>query len=208
METKKILVIDDEKIVLDSVVKILSEGAYTVDTTQSSKEGLRKGLTGSYDCILTDIRMPEIGGMKVLREIKREKPSVPVIIITGYATVESAVQAMKLGAAEYIEKPFTPDLLLSKVEKTLSNAKEIEPESPELIHKEEIVKVLERAARDHAFVGEIFYKGADALSEYTLTNHEKLALLTGDIQWIESYIGTLTKDQRRWLEQRLSAEIW
>jgi hypothetical protein len=68
--------------------------------------------------------------------------------------------------------------------------------------------VLERAAHDSAFVGELFYKGANALEEYDLTGHEKLALLTGDIQWIESFVGKLSKDQRRWLEQRLSAEIW
>ena len=161
-----------------------------------------------FDLVLTDIRMPEIGGMRVLREIKRAKPATPVIIITGYATVESAVQAMKLGAAEYIEKPFTPDLLLSKVNKALSVDRESVPEKQELIHKDQVLAVLERAAHDAAFVGELFYKGADALEEYELTKHEKLALLTGDIQWIESFVGKLTKDQRRWLEQRLSAEIW
>lgn len=208
MEQKKILVIDDEKIVLDSVVKILSQDDFTVDVTQKSREGLEWAIEKDYDLVLTDIRMPEIGGMKILRDIKRAKPSLPVMIITGYATVESAVQAMKLGAEEYIEKPFTPELLLSKVKKVFEKEKKESPEPQELIHKEEVLKVLERAAHDKAFVGELFYKGADALEEYGLTGHEKLALLTGDIQWIESYVGKLTDDQRRWLEQRLSAEIW
>lgn len=208
MDKKKILVIDDEQIVLDSVKKILGQENFTVETTTKSREGLDKAMEQEFDLVLTDIRMPEIGGMKVLREVKRARPATPVIIITGYATVESAVQAMKLGAAEYIEKPFTPDLLLSTVNKALSVDREPVPEKQELIHKDQVLAVLERAAHDAAFVGELFYKGADALEEYDLTEHEKLALLTGDIQWIESFVGKLTKDQRRWLEQRLSAEIW
>ena len=112
METQKALVIDDEQIVLDSVSKILREEDYTVDVTLSGREGRDKAIQENYDIVLTDIRMPDIGGMRVLRDVKRAKPSLPVVIITGYATVRSAVQAMKLGAADYLEKPFTPDQLL------------------------------------------------------------------------------------------------
>ena len=161
-----------------------------------------------YGIVLTDIRMPEIGGMRILREIKRSKPALPVVIITGYATVQSAVQAMKLGAANYIEKPFTPDTLAGAVQDALEKAAAKEPEPQGLIHKERMIEVLERAATDAEFVTELFYKGADALEEYELTGPEKLALLTGDIQWIESYVGSLSPKQRRWLDQRLSAEIW
>jgi len=205
---KKILAIDDEKIVLDSVEKILSAEGFEVDRSQDSREGLDRALNRDYDLVLCDIRMPEIGGMRVLRDIKRAKPALPVIIFTGYATVQSAVSAMKLGATDYIEKPFTPDMLITSISRGLEKAAGEEPESQEVMHKEVIVRVLERAAVDSEFVTGLYYDGADALEEYELTGAEKLAILTGDIQWLEKNIGTLTTQQKRWLEQRLSAEIW
>lgn len=202
------LVIDDEQIVLDSIKKILEPEKYDVDVSLDSRRGLELALTKNYDVVLTDIRMPYIGGMRVLRDIKRAKPSLPVIIITGYATVKSAVQAMKLGATDYIEKPFTPEELVNAVRKTLEIAKKKEPEEQRLIHNEEVIKVLERAATDSVFVSNLYYHGADALEGYDLTGPEKLAILTGDITWIEKHVGPLTETQKRWLQQRLTAEIW
>ncbi|HYQ60354.1 MAG TPA: response regulator, partial [Desulfatiglandales bacterium] len=104
MSKKKALVIDDEQIVLDSVRKILTEGDYEVEVTLSGSQGLEWGVHKTYDVVLTDIRMPDIGGMVVLRDLKRAKPTLPVLIITGYANVRSAVQAMRLGASDYLEK--------------------------------------------------------------------------------------------------------
>jgi DNA-binding NtrC family response regulator len=208
MERTKVLVIDDEQIILDSVKKILGAEQFEVDSAISSREGLDRALARHYDLVLSDIRMPEIGGMRILRDIKRAKPALPVVIFTGYATVQSAVQAMKLGASDYIEKPFTPDMLLTTVKKALEKAASEEPERQELVHKDEVIRVLERAAVDSEFVSALFYYGADALQDYDLTGPEKLAILTGDIQWIESQIGGLTPQQKRWLESRLGAEIW
>ncbi|MFX1553126.1 MAG: sigma-54-dependent transcriptional regulator [Promethearchaeota archaeon] len=208
MKPKKALVIDDEKIVLDSVRKILEEAKYEVDVSLSGRQGLDWAIQGEYDIVLADIRMPEIGGMRVLRDIKRTRPFVPVIMITGYATVQSAVQAMKLGAADYLEKPFTPEQLLTAVTSALDRAATQPPEEQALIHKDEVISVLERAASDSEFIANLLYHGADALEDYDLTGPEKLALLTGDIEWVEHYIGPLTSTQRRWLEQRQAAEIW
>ncbi len=204
----KALVIDDEKIVLDSVKKILIKEKYQVETANDSRKGLENALRNEYDIVLTDIRMPHIGGMRILRDIKRSIPSLPVIIITGYATVRSAVQAMQLGAANYIEKPFTPDDLIKAVNDALYVAESKPPEEQKIIHGEEVIKVLERAAQDSEFITRLYYDGADALKEYDLTGPEKLAILTGDISWIEKHVGTLTERQKRWLQQRLSAEIW
>lgn len=208
MEKKRALVIDDEQIVLDSVSKILANEEYAVDVSLSGREGLDQAIRERYDIVLTDIRMPDIGGMRVLRDIKRAKPSLPVVMITGYASVQSAVQAMKLGAADYLEKPFTPDQLITSVASALEIAATQKPEAQELIHKEEVIKVLERAASDSDFTASLLYKGVGALEGYNLTGPEKLAVLTGDLHWIEEQIGQLTEKQRLWLEQRLSAEIW
>lgn len=207
MERKRALVIDDEQIVLDSVRKILSEDDYEVEATLSGRQGLEWAVQKDYDIVLTDMKMPDIGGMVVLRDVKRAKPLMPVVIITGYATVRSAVQAMKLGAADYIEKPFTPDELLNALNRAIETAASQEPDNQALVHRKEILRVLERAATDGEFVHDLLHHWADALEEYDLTGPEKLALLTGDIDWIEKYVGPLTPTQKKWLEMPMSAEM-
>jgi DNA-binding NtrC family response regulator len=197
MEKKKVLVIDDEQIVLDSVSQILTDENYEVDVSLNGREGLDWAIERPYDIVLTDIRMPDIGGLRVLRDVKRIKSSLPVVIITGYATVKSSVQAMKLGAADYIEKPFEPEELIDSVSRALGMAPETEEQA--LIHKEEMAKVLERAESDDEFFTDLLENGADSLDEYDLTRPEKLAIVTGDVRWIEDQIGRLTRTQRRML---------
>ena len=199
MEKKKALVIDDEQVVLDSVSKILTAENYDVDVSLSGREGLDRAIKRHYDIVLTDIRMPGIGGMRVLRDIKRAKPSLPVVIITGYTTVKAAVQVMKLVAADYLEKPFTPDQLLKAAASALDIAATQAPEPQDLIHRDEMIKVLEQVESNNQFLINLLEYAADALDEYELTGPEKLAVLTGDVEWIEEQIGLLTQSQRRWL---------
>jgi len=208
MKKRKALVIDDEQVVLDSVKKILAAENYEVDLTLKGKTGIHMAIKNSYDIVLTDIRMPDIGGLIVLRDIKRSKPLLPVMIITGYGSVRSAVQAMKLGAADYIQKPFGPDQLVQSVSTAIHTAENQEPEQQKIIHRQEVIKVLELAAENSHLRNELLYYGSDALDEFDLTGPEKLAIITGDIQWIDEQIGPLTARQKQWLEGRLSAEIW
>jgi DNA-binding NtrC family response regulator len=197
MEKKKALVIDDEQIVLDSVSTLLRDEGFEVDVSLDGREGLDWAIERNYDVVLTDIRMPDIGGMKVLRDVKRVNPALPVIMITGYASVESAVQAMKLGAAEYIEKPFEPEQLLEAVSRAIGMSAEAEEQG--LIHREEVAKVLDRAESDDDFFMKLLEQSVDALDEYDLTKAEKLAIVTGDVLWIEEQLGRLTRAQRRML---------
>jgi DNA-binding NtrC family response regulator len=208
MPNKKVLVIDDERIVIDSITKILKEERIDVESTLSGRQGVEMALQKDYDLVLSDLRMPDIGGMRVLRDIKRVKPKLPVVIITGYATVPSAVQAMKLGAAEILEKPFSPDGLVYTVQKALSPSPAAEAEEQGVIHRDEILRLLERAASDQNLVYELMHCGADALADYHLTNTEKLAVLTADIEWIEKHVGQLSATQRKWLDARRNSEIW
>jgi DNA-binding NtrC family response regulator len=164
-------------------------------------------LQKAYDLVLTDLRMPDIGGMRVLRDIQRAKPGLPVVMITGYASVPSAVQAIKLGAVEILEKPFSPDGLVAVVRKALG-ARPGADEADETIHRGEIIRLLERAASDQNLVYELMHCGADALADYELTNAEKLAILTADIEWIEKQVGQLSPSQRKWLDARRNSEIW
>jgi DNA-binding NtrC family response regulator len=208
MEKLKALVIDDEQIVLNSVRLILEDDGFKVDTCSSGLEGRQQALQNDYRIVLTDLRMPDVGGMRVLRDIKRAKPELPVLMITGYGSVKTAVQAIKLGAAEYIQKPFTPEELSASVRSALHSAAQRPPEEQSIIHKDEVLRVLQKAGSDPSLVSDMLSYGADALDEFNLTGPEKLAILTGDIHWIEQHVGPLSGVQRKWLEQRLSAEIW
>jgi DNA-binding NtrC family response regulator len=208
MKQVKALVIDDEKIVLDSVEKILAAENYAVEVSLSGISGIRLAVEKPFDVVLTDIRMPDIGGLIVLRDIKREKPELPVIIITGYGTVRSAIQAMKLGAADYIEKPFSPDQLIAAVSGVMAAKDARFPESQKIVNPDEMRRVLSLAATDEVFRRDLMRNGADALDDYQLTGPEKLALITGDVGWIEAQMGSLPEEQKKWLEARLSAEVW
>ena len=122
MEKKKALVIDDEQIVLDSVRRILTEEEFDVETTLSSRKGIELALDNDYDIVLTDVRMPDIDGLTVVRGVKEAKPDIPVLVITGYASVRSAVEAMKRGATDYVQKPFTPETLVTRVTSAIDTA--------------------------------------------------------------------------------------
>ncbi|MFH0821547.1 MAG: response regulator [Pseudomonadota bacterium] len=107
-----ILVIDDEQIVHESVRRILEEEGYGVDGAFRVSEALGKLSQGSYDLVLTDLMMPDESGMKAVEAVARDHPHCGVVMFTGFSTVESAVESMKLGALDYLPKPFTPDELL------------------------------------------------------------------------------------------------
>lgn len=122
----KVLVIDDEPIVLKSCVRILSEEGYEVYPVQTGVEGLQSLKDGHFDIVLTDLKMPEISGMEILKRIIEVYPEVIVMMMTGYSTVETAVEAMKLGAYDYISKPFSPEELAEAVGKAMEKKRQDE----------------------------------------------------------------------------------
>ncbi len=111
----KILVIDDEAIIRISCQKALSSCNYDVKAASSGKEGLEMLENESFHLVLLDLKMPDIDGLEVLKEIKEKSPETKVIMITGYSTVDTAVKSLKLGAINYLEKPFTPNALIEAV---------------------------------------------------------------------------------------------
>jgi CheY-like chemotaxis protein len=113
----KILCVDDEEVILDSFRKILVLDGYSVDTVESGKEALGLIQNRSYDFLYTDLKMPEMDGVEVTKSVKHLRPDIDVVIITGYATVETAVECMKFGAMDYVQKPFSEDELLAFTKK-------------------------------------------------------------------------------------------
>ncbi|PIQ10181.1 MAG: Fis family transcriptional regulator [Ignavibacteriales bacterium CG18_big_fil_WC_8_21_14_2_50_31_20] len=111
MISKKILVIDDEEFIRINLKDIFTSEKYKVDVASLGKRGLNAIKTNQYDLAFLDINLPDMNGIEVLKEIKKIEPDLLVIIITGFASVESAVNAIKLGAYDYIKKPFKADAI-------------------------------------------------------------------------------------------------
>lgn len=112
-----VLVIDDEESMRDSCAQIITKLGCRVETAEDGATGLEKVRELKPDAIIVDLKMPGIGGLDVLDEVRRVDPRIVAVVITGYATVEAAVEAMKRGAYDFLPKPFTPDefrLILSR----------------------------------------------------------------------------------------------
>jgi len=114
---QRILVIDDEAVIGTACHRILCPEGHQVEFHANAQAGLQAALSGDFDVILLDLVMPGIGGMEILRQVKAAGVASEVVIITGHSTVESAVEAMKQGAADYLSKPFSPNQLKLVVQK-------------------------------------------------------------------------------------------
>lgn len=107
-----ILVVDDERIVLASIKKLLRNEEYSIYIVPSVKDALKEMKKTKIDVILTDLMMPDVDGLEFMQMIKKDYPKTPVIMVTGYATINTALQATQLGAFDYIAKPFSKKELL------------------------------------------------------------------------------------------------
>ena len=107
----RVLVVDDEPVVVNSIRKTLARRAFRIDEAFSGREALEKVRTGTYDLVLLDMRLPDADGLDLMQDLRKKKPNLRVVIVTGYASVDTAVEAIRRGADDYMAKPFTPDEL-------------------------------------------------------------------------------------------------
>ncbi|MGA1868394.1 MAG: response regulator [bacterium] len=114
----KLLIIDDELVVQQSCTDIFTEKSdqYHIEAVSSGEKALSELEKKSFDIILTDLKMPGLPGLELIATIKKKFPHIAIIVITGYATVKIAVEAMKLGAVDFVPKPFTSDEIFDAVE--------------------------------------------------------------------------------------------
>ena len=110
-ETGRVFVIDDDDIMLLSCRRILEKAGYQVETFSSGLEGIRRIKDVRPELLLVDLKMPELDGLQVIERVRAVDPDVVIAVITGYATIATAVDAMKAGAYDFLPKPFTPDEL-------------------------------------------------------------------------------------------------
>ena len=120
-QQSRILIIDDEPTIVKGCTLSLTEQGYIVESRMNGTSGLEEALQGDYDLILLDMKLPDSNGMEILVHLRAEQKETPVIVMTGYSTVENAVEAMKTGAFDYIAKPFSEDELLLSTGKALEH---------------------------------------------------------------------------------------
>jgi DNA-binding NtrC family response regulator len=123
MPETRILVVDDEENLRRLLVKLLGQEGFAVDEAVDGEDGLAKYKAGRYDLVLLDLKLPKLDGLSVLRAIMEHDPDSLVILITAFSTIDTAIQAIKLGAYDYVAKPFRPEELLIVVNQALERGR-------------------------------------------------------------------------------------
>jgi DNA-binding NtrC family response regulator len=114
---EKVLLVDDEKDFLEVMAERMAARGIEVSTASSAAEAIRLAEKESFDAIIVDLMMPEMDGIEALKLLKKEKPESQVILLTGHATLEKGIEAMKLGAVDFLEKPADINQLTNKIKK-------------------------------------------------------------------------------------------
>jgi DNA-binding response OmpR family regulator len=212
-----ILVMEDEESVAKGLEMVLEEEGYAVDLAMNGKSAIETIQTRDFDVLVADLRLPDINGMEVIRMIRESRPDTVVVVITGYASVDSVVESMKLGAYDYLAKPFSEDQIKSTVGKALKDrpakqapAEVPKPEKPEdvLIQKREVHRVLNRTADDPEFWDALMENGSEALQDYHLSDEAKAAIVSADLKWLNERVGELTQKQLKYIYNRMEREAW
>jgi DNA-binding NtrC family response regulator len=212
-----ILVMDDELSVAKGLELILTEEGYEVDLAMTGRDALETFGRKEFDLLVADLRLPDIDGMDVIRAVKEQRPQTGVVVITGYASVNSAVESMRLGAFDYLAKPFTEDQIKNSIGEALREKRRklaktspvrAESEEEKLIQRREVIRILNRTAEDADFWKELMFSGSEALGGYKLSEEAKAAIASGDLRWLNREVGELTQKQLKFIYKRLEREAW
>ena len=173
----RILCVDDEPVILDSFRKILVLDGYSVDTVETGKEALGLIQKNNYDFVFTDLKMPEMDGVEVTKGVKNLRPDIDVVIITGYATVETAVETMKYGAMDYVQKPFTEEELLEFVKKLVIKREEkLKKQAKPKVHITNIENLTAGKMTEFAIPGGVFVSDCHCWASLTTEGEVKVGI--------------------------------
>ncbi len=180
-----ILIIDDDEIARDVIVSLLSKEGFSVKSARDGIEGIATLKMNNFDLVITDLKMPGADGIEVLKEAKRIDPKIAVVILTAYGTLDNALEAIRLGAFDYITKPFKLQELLFVVENAMKTA--------ELIREnEELRYMLRKTISDLNVINNV---SASEHPEITVNLLERIARL--------KQLGVLTADEVNVLKDKL-----
>lgn len=201
-EPPHVLVVEDESSVAKGLELVMREEGYKVELADTGQKALEKFAAMDFDLVVADLRLPDIDGLEVIQRVKENRPETKIIIITGYPSVASAVQAVKMGVADYLRKPFTDDEVMAVVGNALKARKKdsmesliIETQAERLIQRDEVIRVLDKASQNENFWHNLMEDGMEALKEYQLSATAKAAILSGDLDWIRKNVGDLSEVQ-------------
>ena len=210
-----VLLVEDELSLAKGLQMVMDDEGYVVDMTDTGKGALDKFRTKDFDLMVADLRLPDIDGLEVIQHVRESRPETKVVIITGYPSISTAVQAVKMGVSDYLRKPFTDDEFKMAVETALRYREKpsmetliAQTQNERLIQRQEVIRVLERAHQNRAFWRDLVEKGSEALRDYRLSSNAKAAIVSGDLKWIQENVGELTEDQLLFIYRRLEGEVW
>lgn len=179
----QILIMEDEMSVAKGLEMVLTDEGYTVDLAITGRSALDSFNQKTFDLLIADLRLPDIDGMEVIKEVRQRRPDTGVIVITGYSTVSSAVEAMKLGAADYLPKPFTEEEIMTAVKDAISVRKEVVVEDQkDVVIPEKVIPHLEPLPEDLQRVQEIMTL---VRQEFSGTREELITML----QKVQNHLG-------------------
>ena len=204
---RRLLIIDDEEVVLDSCRAILEGEGFLIETESSGDAGLKRLREWGPDLLLVDLKMPGISGLEVLEQLEDIDPGVVAIVITGYATVASAVDAMKRGAYDFLPKPFTPDELRLIVRRGVEK-RELVLETMELRREREVLRENFAAIVSHelksplgAVQQNLFlleHELADAVTEEQQARIGRMQVRIGQlVEMVDAWLRGVSVDARR-----------
>jgi len=173
----RILAVDDEPVILDALRRILALEGFSVDTVESGPEALGLVQRNNYDFVFTDLKMPGMDGVEVVKGVKHLRPDIDVAVITGYATIESAVETMRDGAVDYVQKPFTAAELGAFV-RQLSLKRETRLEAQRLPQVRVVAPALAEVVRGDEFCvpGGAFLSDGHAWARIEAAGHVRVGL--------------------------------
>jgi len=212
-----ILVMEDDLNVAKGLEMVLNEEGYAVDLAGTGELALKAFKEKRFDLLVADLRLPDIDGMEVIKQVKDKNPQTEVIVVTAYGTPTIAVDAMKNGVHDFLPKPFTDDQIKTAVDEALKEhlkkpaedvVKKAETKKEKLIQKREVIKALNRTSEDFDFWRDLMEKGSEALEGYRLSSEAKAAITSGDLKWINENVGELTQKQLMFIYKRLEREAW
>lgn len=203
-----VLVVEDEINVAKGLKMVMTEGGYNVELAETGQEALEKFKDRDFDLVVADLRLPDLDGLEVIQRIWEGSPKTKVLIITGYPSVTSAVQAVKLGVLDFLRKPFTEEEFMAAVGMALTDKGKktmeeliMETQNERLIQRKEVLRVLERASQNHDFFRDLMESGSEALKDYRLSRTAKAAIVAGNVDWIRKNVGELSEEQLGFIYQ-------
>jgi DNA-binding response OmpR family regulator len=214
----KILLMEDEVNVARGLKMVLNEEGYEVDVATTGQSALDQFHQKTFDLLVADLRLPDMDGMEVIKQVREGASGTKVVVITGQPSVATAVESMKSGVFDYLPKPFTEEEFKTAIESALRTIRPkagtetapwfVQPEAGDLIQKREVLMVLNRATDDRGFWHDLVEARSETLEDYDLSSEAKAAILYGDLMWLNEHVGGLTQKQLLFIHRRLEREAW